>query len=117
MVRGSVRRVAPVLVTLLVVALTGCGGAQPASTGPTRIPGSPTPVPEPYAATSAGYGWFIDRFEGALRQEGTGYVPGYLSELMRFQERELTVILLSNTESLDDPFLATEPIARWALAD
>jgi hypothetical protein len=73
-------------------------------------------LPEPYAATSAGYGWFIDRFEGVLRQEGTGYVPGYFSELMRFPERELTVILLSNTESLDDPFLATEPIARWALA-
>lgn len=66
---------------------------------------------------SYGYGWIIDSFEGKLRQEHGGSIPGYLSELMRFPEQGVTIILLSNTEDLGYTHLAVEPIARWVLAE
>jgi CubicO group peptidase (beta-lactamase class C family) len=77
----------------------------------------------PYIDTGApykeryGYGWFISSQEGALRQEHGGAIHGYLSEIMRFPERGITIILLCNRDELSDPLLTAEPIARWVLAE
>jgi CubicO group peptidase (beta-lactamase class C family) len=77
----------------------------------------------PYIDTDApykeryGYGWFISSQEGALRQEHGGGIHGYRSEIMRFPERGITIILLCNREEPSDALLTAEPIAKWALAE
>jgi CubicO group peptidase (beta-lactamase class C family) len=74
-------------------------------------------LPAPYEVQSYGYGWFIRSQEGALRQEHGGSIYGYRSEIMRFPERGITIILLCNREEPSDALLTAEPIAKWALAE
>jgi CubicO group peptidase (beta-lactamase class C family) len=45
-----------------------------------------------------GYGWFIDTSLGHRRYRHTGSLPGYVSQIVKFPDDGLTIIILSNLD-------------------
>lgn len=45
-----------------------------------------------------GFGWFIDNDFGQKRFRHNGIIPGYLSELIKFPESKITIIIFSNLD-------------------
>ncbi|MDO5505944.1 MAG: serine hydrolase domain-containing protein [Pseudoxanthomonas suwonensis] len=52
-----------------------------------------------------GHGWFIDHINGHLRHWHTGSSIGFRHKLVRFPQRELAVLVLSNLTRDDEPAL------------
>lgn len=62
-----------------------------------------------------GYGWFIDRFEGHLRQRHHGETRGFTNSIYRFPEDRLTTIVLTN-RSDSAPWEKNDEIVRMYLS-
>lgn len=45
-----------------------------------------------------GYGWFIDTSLGHRRYRHTGSLPGYVSQLIKFPDDKITIVILSNLD-------------------
>jgi len=70
-----------------------------------------TPPPLPGgAATEYGFGWFIDTYRGEQRWRHTGETSGFRNAILRFPERELTIVILTNRSS-GEPQAIAERIA------
>ena len=63
-----------------------------------------------------GYGWFIEEFAGHKRIDHGGGLEGFRSELHRFPDDKVTIIVLSNRED-QDAFAITEKIATMIFVD
>jgi CubicO group peptidase (beta-lactamase class C family) len=72
------------------------------ATTPPTLPGG--------AATEYGFGWFVDTYRGARRWRHTGETSGFRNAILRFPERRLTVIVLTNRSS-GEPQAIAEHIA------
>lgn len=72
------------------------------ATTPPALPGG--------AATEYGFGWFIDAYRGAKRWRHTGETSGFRNAIMRFPERRLTIVILTNRSS-GEPQAIAERIA------
>lgn len=86
---------------------------------PTLLPaklndGSPTYWPaapnddnlHPGKSVSYGFGWFLDPYEGHPRMWHTGSTSGFRTVIERFNEDNLTIIILANRTDLDPEALA-----------
>ena len=62
------------------------------------------------AATEYGFGWFIDRYRGERRWRHTGETSGFRNAILRFPERRLTIVILTNRSS-GEPQAIAERIA------
>jgi CubicO group peptidase (beta-lactamase class C family) len=70
-----------------------------------------TPGPGSY-----GFGWRIDRFDGHRRLHHEGFSCGFQNHVMRFPDRRLSVLVLTNRR--EPPVQAiTEAIARLFLGN
>ncbi|HKP15970.1 MAG TPA: serine hydrolase domain-containing protein, partial [Gemmatimonadaceae bacterium] len=58
-----------------------------------------------------GFGWFIDSLDGHWRVHHGGSMPGFRSELARFPDDSLTVIVLTNAEGARPAVMAGD-VAR-----
>jgi CubicO group peptidase (beta-lactamase class C family) len=45
-----------------------------------------------------GYGWFVDTSLGHRRYRHTGALPGYVSQLIKFPDDKITIVILSNLD-------------------
>ena len=72
------------------------------ATTPPALPGG--------AATEYGFGWFIDTYRGEQRWRHTGETSGFRNAILRFPERELTIVILTNRSS-GEPQAIAERIA------
>ena len=72
------------------------------ATTPPTLPGG--------AATEYGFGWFIDRYRGAKRWRHTGNTSGFRTAILRFTDRQLTIVILTNRSS-GEPQAIAERIA------
>jgi CubicO group peptidase (beta-lactamase class C family) len=45
-----------------------------------------------------GYGWIIDTVDGKKRYRHTGILPGYASEIVKFPEDKITIVVLCNVD-------------------
>ena len=45
-----------------------------------------------------GYGWIIDTADGKKRYRHTGILPGYVSEMVKFPEDKITIVVLCNVD-------------------
>ena len=74
-----------------------------------------TPPQLPRAAeTQYGFGWFVDSYRGERRWRHTGETSGFRNAIMRFPDRRLTVIVLTNRSS-GEPAAIAERIADRVL--
>ena len=62
------------------------------------------------AATEYGFGWFIDRYRGEQRWRHTGETSGFRNAILRFPDRGLTIVILTNRSS-GEPQAIAERIA------
>jgi CubicO group peptidase (beta-lactamase class C family) len=62
------------------------------------------------ATTEYGFGWFVDSYRGEKRWRHTGETSGFHNAIMRFPDRRLTVIVLTNRSS-GEPDAIAERIA------
>jgi hypothetical protein len=62
-------------------------------------------------ATTYGFGWQVDRVNGHARVSHGGGIPGFSTQIMRFPDDRLTVIVLSNSD-----FTNTGALARGIAA-
>ncbi|MGH7522181.1 MAG: serine hydrolase domain-containing protein [Gemmatimonadales bacterium] len=76
--------------------------AMTEATTPPTLPGG--------AVTEYGFGWFIDRYRGVNRWRHTGETSGFRNAIMRFPDRRLTIIILTNRSS-GEPQAIAERIA------
>ena len=58
-----------------------------------------TPPVLPGGPSEYGFGWFVDRYRGEQRWRHTGETSGFRSAIMRFPERWLTIVILTNRSS------------------
>ena len=72
------------------------------ATTPPALPGG--------AATEYGFGWFIDTYRGEQRWRHTGETSGFRNAILRFPERELTIVILTNRSS-GEPQAIAERVA------
>lgn len=63
-----------------------------------------TPEKRSYA-----YGWFVDRYKSHKRIHHSGGVPGFVSNIVRFPDDNLVVILLCNATTMSSSFLQEFP--------
>lgn len=68
------------------------------------------PVLPAGAATEYGFGWFIDSYRGERRWRHTGETSGFRNAIMRFPDRRLTIVILTNRSS-GEPQAIAERIA------
>lgn len=61
-------------------------------------------------ASEYGFGWFIDVYRGAKRWRHTGETSGFRNAILRFPDRRLTIIILTNRSS-GEPQSIAERIA------
>jgi CubicO group peptidase (beta-lactamase class C family) len=47
-------------------------------------------------ATEYGFGWFVDRDHGTIRLRHHGESRGFTNSILRYPERRLTVVILTN---------------------
>jgi CubicO group peptidase (beta-lactamase class C family) len=73
-----------------------------AATTPPQLPAG--------AATEYGFGWFIDRYRGETRWRHTGETSGFHNAILRFPDRRLTIVILTNRSS-GEPQAIAERIA------
>ena len=71
------------------------------ATTPPMLPGGPSEY---------GFGWFVDRYRGEKRWRHTGETSGFRNAIMRFPERKLTIVILTNRSS-GEPQAIAERIA------
>lgn len=71
------------------------------ATTPPMLPGGPSEY---------GFGWFVDRYRGENRWRHTGETSGFRSAILRFPERKLTIVILTNRSS-GEPQAIAERIA------
>jgi CubicO group peptidase (beta-lactamase class C family) len=57
-----------------------------------------------------GFGWFVDRYRGEQRWRHTGETSGFRNAILRFPEKRLTIIILTNRSS-GEPQAIAERIA------
>jgi CubicO group peptidase (beta-lactamase class C family) len=69
-----------------------------------------TPPALPDGATEYGFGWFIDRYRGETRWRHTGETSGFRNAILRFPEKRLTIVILTNRSS-GEPQAIAERIA------
>jgi CubicO group peptidase (beta-lactamase class C family) len=62
------------------------------------------------AASDYGFGWFIDQYRGVKRWRHTGETSGFRNAILRFPDRRLTIIILTNRSS-GEPEAIAERIA------
>jgi CubicO group peptidase (beta-lactamase class C family) len=65
------------------------------SAGAQRLAWSP-PVLPAGAKTDYGFGWFVDQDRGAMRLKHHGESRGFTNAILRYPERRLTVVILTN---------------------
>lgn len=65
----------------------------------------------PVGKNNYGYGWEVENWKGKRVTAHSGRINGFSSELMRFPDDDVTIILLSNLESFD----AAQ--AGWSMAE
>ncbi|HET9384398.1 MAG TPA: serine hydrolase domain-containing protein [Gemmatimonadales bacterium] len=46
-----------------------------------------------------GFGWFVDRYRGEKRWRHTGETSGFRNAILRFPDRQLTIVILTNRSS------------------
>ena len=61
-------------------------------------------------ASEYGFGWFVDRYRGEGRWRHTGETSGFRNAIIRFPERRLTIVILTNRSS-GEPQAIAERIA------
>jgi len=66
------------------------------------------------ARSDYGFGWFIDQYRGERRWRHTGETSGFRNAIMRFPERKLTIVILTNRSS-GEPQAIAERIADRVL--
>lgn len=71
------------------------------ATTPPMLPGGPSEY---------GFGWFVDRYRGENRWRHTGETSGFRNAILRFPERKLTIVILTNRSS-GEPQAIAERIA------
>lgn len=76
--------------------------AMTEATTPPALPGG--------APTEYGFGWFIDSYRGVKRWRHTGETSGFRNAILRFPERRLTIVILTNRSS-GEPQAIAERIA------
>ena len=69
-----------------------------------------TPPVLPGGPSEYGFGWFVDRYRGEKRWRHTGETSGFRNAIMRFPERKLTIVILTNRSS-GEPQAIAERIA------
>lgn len=69
-----------------------------------------TPPVLPGGPSEYGFGWFVDRYRGEQRWRHTGETSGFRNAIMRFPERRLTIVILTNRSS-GEPQAIAERIA------
>jgi CubicO group peptidase (beta-lactamase class C family) len=67
--------------------------AQRLAWTPPPLPGGPR---SPYGETPYGFGWFVDRDRGTTRLRHHGQSRGFTNAYLRYPERRLTVVVLTN---------------------
>jgi CubicO group peptidase (beta-lactamase class C family) len=72
------------------------------ATTPPQLPGT--------AATQYGFGWFVDTYRGEKRWRHTGETSGFHNAILRFPDRRLTIVILTNRSS-GEPDAIAERIA------
>ena len=78
------------------------GASLVLATTPPALPGG--------AATEYGFGWFIDTYRGEKRWRHTGETSGFRNAILRFPDRKLTIVILTNRSS-GEPQAIAERIA------
>jgi len=74
-----------------------------------------TPPPLPAGATTEyGFGWFVDTYRGERRWRHTGETSGFRNAILRFPNRRLTIVILTNRSS-GEPQAMAERIADLLL--
>jgi CubicO group peptidase (beta-lactamase class C family) len=71
------------------------------ATTPPILPGGPSEY---------GFGWFVDQYRAVKRWRHTGETSGFRNAIMRFPERKLTIVILTNRSS-GEPQAIAERIA------
>jgi len=66
------------------------------------------------AATEYGFGWFVDQYRGLKRWRHTGETSGFRNAILRFPDRKLTIVILTNRSS-GEPQAIAERIADLLL--
>jgi len=61
-----------------------------------------------------GFGWFVDQYRGEKRWRHTGETSGFRNAILRFPEKRLTIIILTNRSS-GEPQAIAERIADRVL--
>jgi CubicO group peptidase (beta-lactamase class C family) len=69
-----------------------------------------TPPVLPGGPSDYGFGWFVDRYRGEKRWRHTGETSGFRNAIMRFPDRRLTIVILTNRSS-GEPQAIAERIA------
>jgi len=69
-----------------------------------------TPPVLPGGPSDYGFGWFVDRYRGEQRWRHTGETSGFRNAILRFPERKLTIVILTNRSS-GEPQAIAERIA------
>jgi CubicO group peptidase (beta-lactamase class C family) len=67
--------------------------AQRLAWTPAPLAGGPQ---SPYGGAPYGFGWFVDRERGTLRLRHHGQSRGFTNAYLRYPERRLTVVILTN---------------------
>lgn len=76
-------------------------GSLAEATTPPVLPGGPSEY---------GFGWFIDTYRGEKRWRHTGETSGFRNAILRFPDRRLTIVILTNRSS-GEPQAIAERIA------
>jgi len=69
-----------------------------------------TPPVLPGGPSEYGFGWFVDRYRGEQRWRHTGETSGFRNAILRFPEKRLSIIILTNRSS-GEPQAIAERIA------
>jgi CubicO group peptidase (beta-lactamase class C family) len=78
------------------------------ATTPPALPGG--------AVTEYGFGWFIDQYRGLKRWRHTGETSGFRNAILRFPDRRLTIVILTNRSSGEPQAIAERIADRLLLA-
>ncbi len=68
------------------------------------------------AVKQYGFGWFVDTYRGEKRWRHTGETSGFRNAILRFPDRHLTIVILTNRSS-GEPQAIAERIADRLLLD
>lgn len=77
---------------------------------PPPLPGGPA---SPYGEVPYGFGWFVDRDRGDVRLRHHGESIGFTNAILRYPDRRLTVVVLTNRTGGEPWALARRIADRW----